>query len=347
MAAINFDDYGDHEHRGTLAAVLNWGGAFLSVVLIAGLATWGWKLWVRDVTGIPVVRALEGPMRVAPDEPGGLASEYQGLTVNRIAEERTEVAPSDQVVLAPAPATLNEDEDLAMADLRAVPAIGEPETLEEADAALAAALESAERASDPAIETVAVEPSPALSGSLTMRDEDPIDSAAMSLIDEDEDAAGIVTSEAEPSATDIAVAAALADIGLKPEPAVAKIADAAQVPFVTPRPMMRPANLQRVSLEAPVVTDGEVDASTIAAGTRLVQLGAYASPEIADIEWANMEARFGDYMVGKERVIQPAKTGGRSFFRLRAMGFENLADARRFCAVLVADGANCIPVVHD
>ena len=72
MAAFNYDDYGDAPEGGSLATALNWAGAFLSVVLIAGLATWGWKLWVRDVSGVPVVRALEGPMRVTPDDPGGL-----------------------------------------------------------------------------------------------------------------------------------------------------------------------------------------------------------------------------------------------------------------------------------
>lgn len=339
MAAINFDDYGDHRHGGTLAMVLNWGGAFLSVVLIAGLATWGWKLWVRDVTGIPVVRALEGPMRVAPKDPGGLASEYQGLTVNRIAEDRVELVQSEQVVLAPAPATLDEEEDLAMADLRAMPKIGEPENIDAANGnELAAVPAEEEEAVDPPVETVAVVPAP----DLVAREAEVLESVAP-LIDDNE---AIVPAAEAPSATDLAVAAALADVGLRPEPAVAKV-DTGPVPVATPRPMIRPANLQRVSLQAPVVTEGEVDASTIPAGTRLVQLGAYASPEIAEIEWTNMEARFGDYMVGKERVIQPAQTGGRSFFRLRAMGFDNLADARRFCAVLVADGANCIPVVHD
>ncbi len=338
MAAINFDDYGDHEHGGTLATLLNWAGAFLSVVLIAGLATWGWKLWVRDVTGVPVVRALEGPMRVAPDDPGGLASEYQGLTVNRIAEERTEVAPSEQVVLAPAPATLDEGEDLAMADLPARPEIGEALTIEQEDAALAA-LESVDEMAVPALSEEATETVAALE---TTPEATPLPLAEA----EGEDAAAGTES---PSATDLAVAAALADIGLKPEPAVAKIEAAAHVPVVTPRPLMRPMNLQQVSLAAPAVSPsaGQVDPAAIAAGTRLVQLGAYASPEIAEIEWAALENRFGDFMVGKSSVIQQAQAGGRSFYRLRAMGFDDLSDARRFCAVMVAEGANCIPVVHD
>jgi len=112
---------------------------------------------------------------------------------------------------------------------------------------------------------------------------------------------------------------------------------------------VRPANLQQVSLTAPAAAPaaGQVDPASIAAGTRLVQLGAYASPEIAEIEWAALETQFGDFMVGKTSVVQQAQAGGRSFYRLRAMGFDDLADARRFCAVMVAEGANCIPVVHD
>ena len=53
MAAINFDDYGGESDSGTLQLIINWAGAFLSVLLIVGLATWGWKLWQRDVTGVP------------------------------------------------------------------------------------------------------------------------------------------------------------------------------------------------------------------------------------------------------------------------------------------------------
>jgi cell division septation protein DedD len=154
-------------------------------------------------------------------------------------------------------------------------------------------------------------------------------------------------SDPAPSATDIAVAAALADAGLKPEPAVLKIEAAAHVPVMTPRPVLRPARLQTVALEAPTLVSGEADPAAIAAGTRLVQLGAFASADVARSEWADVETRFSDYFVGKTRVIQEVESGGREFYRLRVMGFEDLADARRFCAVIVADGTNCIPVVHQ
>ncbi|MEZ5884853.1 MAG: SPOR domain-containing protein [Paracoccaceae bacterium] len=54
-------------------------------------------------------------------------------------------------------------------------------------------------------------------------------------------------------------------------------------------------------------------------------------------------AQFGALMEGKQRVIQEASSGGRVFYRLRVHGFDDLAAARRFCAALVAEQANCIP----
>ncbi len=304
MAAINFDDYGRESDNGTLQAIVNWAGAILSVLLIVGLATWGWKLWQRDVTGVPVVLALEGPMRITPDDPGGQASEYQGLAVNRIAEQRVEDVV-DRVVLAPAPSTLNEEEDLPMAELvpTKLPEVAPDQTpsfVENADEKLLSTPTTA---------------SPAK----------------------------------EPSATDLAVAAALSDIfGLQPTLASLTVEASPGVPSATPRPLGRPAD-RRIASLGPVMNDvtGEIEAGSIPSGTRLVQLGAYGSAEVARTEWANAMVQFGDYMVGKERVVQEAETGGRKFWRLRATGFTDLSDARRFCAVLVSDGANCIPVVQE
>ena len=321
MAAIEFDDYdygGDRPEGGVFAAALNWAGAFLSILLIAGLATWGWKLWVRDVSGVPVVRALEGPMRIAPEDPGGLASEYQGLSVNRIAEERIEESMAERVVLAPQPNILDDAEDLPMAELAPAPVIETAPTIDQGPTVLPSEVVDADL----------VETGPAF------------------LTDESERAEiAVLPAEPERSATDLAVAAALAELGLE-ETSQAIDANPG-VPAVTPRPLIRPENLQSVSY-MPVSNglSGEIDPVTIPVGTRLVQLGAFASAEIAREAWQTASARFGDYMVGKERVVQEAQTGGRTFFRLRAMGFEDLSDARRFCAVLVSDGANCIPVVH-
>jgi hypothetical protein len=80
-------------------------------------------------------------------------------------------------------------------------------------------------------------------------------------------------------------------------------------------------------------------------GTRLVQLGAFDSVAAARDAWGEIAARFAPMLDDRPRVLEQAEAGGRAFWRLRAGGFDDLADARRFCAALVADRADCIPVV--
>jgi hypothetical protein len=113
MADFDHSDFGgayDAPLRSTFSTVLNWIGAALSLALIAGLGYWAYQLIVRDVTGVPVVRALEGPMRIAPEDPGGSTAAYQGLAVNAIAAEGTAAAPADTLVLAPAEVNLTEED---------------------------------------------------------------------------------------------------------------------------------------------------------------------------------------------------------------------------------------------
>jgi hypothetical protein len=89
----------------------------------------------------------------------------------------------------------------------------------------------------------------------------------------------------------------------------------------------------------------ELSADSLPTGTRLVQLGAFDTPEIARSQWDKLNGRFGAYLQGKSRIVQEASSGGRTFYRLRAHGFQDIADARRFCSALVAENADCIPVV--
>ena len=118
---------------------------------------------------------------------------------------------------------------------------------------------------------------------------------------------------------------------------------------VSLRPQKRPAGgAPAVVTPAAVQTAApalDIDPADVPVGTRVVQLGAYESGDIARDEWDRLAARFGDYMQGKQRIVQEASSGGRTFYRLRVHGFDDLSDARRFCSALVAEGADCIPVV--
>ncbi|MDZ4134747.1 MAG: SPOR domain-containing protein, partial [Paracoccaceae bacterium] len=95
---------------------------------------------------------------------------------------------------------------------------------------------------------------------------------------------------------------------------------------------------------APMIAVTEMDPATLTIGTRLVQLGAYDDVATARKEWDKLAGQFGELLSGKARVVQSAQSGGRTFFRLRAHGFADEDDARRFCSALLAENAACIPV---
>ena len=83
--------FATHQHpeyavasSGALTKLTNLTGAVVSLALIVGVGVWGYKLLVRDVSGIPIVRAAAGDMRVRPENPGGQLAQHQGLSVNTI-----------------------------------------------------------------------------------------------------------------------------------------------------------------------------------------------------------------------------------------------------------------------
>ena len=108
---------------GIWRSVGNWSAAVVSVSLVIGVAIWGFELVMRDVSGVPVVRAIEGPAREAPDDPGGTQAAYQGLAVNAVAADGEAEALPERIALAPEPLALDV-EDMPAAELAALPAPG-------------------------------------------------------------------------------------------------------------------------------------------------------------------------------------------------------------------------------
>lgn len=327
MADIEFGDAGVevYSSRGTgLGSLMNWLGAFLSMALIAGLGYWGYQLMVRDVSGVPVVRALAGPMRMAPDDPGGQVADHQGLAVNNIAAEGTAEAPADRLVLAPAPTVLA-PEDQTAGEL-AVLLETQSETVLSSDTELTLvdSLTNDAEADEP----IALDRATLIEAALNLVLDPTLDTALSPAPD-------AVSPQAEPSPAN----AVLADI------IAADVAGVARSLRPEPRPDLILASLDPAPLSEPAYQVATVDPDLIPAGTRLAQLGAFESAELAEKEWTVLSTKFEDYMGGKKRVIQKAQSGGKVFYRLRAHGFEDLSDARRFCSALLAGQANCIPVV--
>lgn len=266
------------------------GGAALSVALLLSGGVWAYQLAVRDVSGIPVIRAAGGPLRLAPANPGGSEAQHQGLSVNAVAAAGTALPLPETLTLAPKPLDLAEED---VAGLQPLDPIADSEVVAMAPVA--------------ALEATALP-------------------------------------EALPETQEDAVAAALAEaLGIEDaEPAAG-----------APRPLARPENLAQLSAETPtegteqtVVAVTEVDVASIVPGTLLVQLGAFDNQDDARAEWARLTGSFADLMSDKAMVIQPAESGGKTFFRLRAHGFATDDDTRRFCTAMLVENATCIPVAQ-
>jgi len=269
-----------------LTLALNWAGAAVSLSLVVGLSVWAWQLTMRDVSGVPVIRALEGPMRIAPEDPGGSQADHQGLAVNRIAAGQEAAPGPERIVLAPPPV------ELAQLDFASA-STPDASAADSADTNAPEALPTPDAAAAATVELFA-----ALEASLN--------------------------GEASPSS------------GIQ----------------TSPRPRLRPTDTRVAALTTandagPASAANlaeELDPANLAEGTRLVQLGAFDDVETARREWSRLSAAFPDFFGDRPRVVQAAVSGGREFIRLRAAGFDDLSDARRFCTALLAEGTACIPV---
>lgn len=321
MADLDFDEFeGAHPLVGGAKAgrLVNMMGAACSVCLVIGLAVWGYKLAVRDVSGIPVVRALEGPLRVAPENPGGDIAMHQGLSVNAVAAVGTALPLPERVVLAPKEATLSEDDAAGLAVLTSAPA-----DLPDADV---------DNTTSQIAEPVGVALAPV---EVVEPPKNDIDSPSSDL------AVSAPIPETQADAVAAALAAALAD-DVAPESGDADLAVTKSL-----RPKARPQEASGDQPATVAVQDvAEVDPTTIAAGTNLVQLGAFDDEAGARTEWTKLQGQFPDLIGTKALVVQPAQSGGRTFYRLRAQGFENEDETRRFCAALLAENASCIAVAQ-
>jgi hypothetical protein len=326
MADIDFDDFEDGYPVGRSAAAGRWvqlAGATCSVCLVLGMVVWGYKLAVRDVTGIPVVRALEGPLRIAPDNPGGNVAMHQGLSVNAVAAIGTAAPLPESVTLAPAEMALSTEDAAGLAVLASAPA-----RLPAVD--------------QPSQASVSIAAPAAISLMPQEVDVQPVPEAT---------ASDVAVEQSVPATEQDAVAAALA-IALADDGTVEADAPVTLV-AKSPRPMTRPSRGDASAVVTNVALTSEtpaapveVDASTIPAGTRLVQLGAFDDEAGARDEWVKLQARFPELIGTKAMVVQSAQSGGRTFYRLRAHGFENEDETRRFCAALLAENASCIAVAQ-
>lgn len=344
------DPAGGDSFSARIARLTHYVGALASVGLMVGLLAWGWQLVSRDVSGIPVIRAIEGEARTTPEDPGGELTSYTGYAVNDVAEG-TEAAPASRVAIAPAATGLASD-DVAMGRLGAearepsqIPDVplsfdGEPiAPMSDSEArALAEAQAAAEAErlalAEQAIAAAEIIDAPATEGSINgvLTDENgqpaQADAITAALIQAQAEAnPGVLTASARPA----------------PRPRLIRTASAGTIATDARTAAAAPA--QRPAESRPAEAPQQQPAVSSAGGPQ-VQLGAFDSNAIAASEWNRLAGKHGVFG-GKQQVIQQHKSGnGRTFWRLRVAGFGSIGEARDFCAKLKSGGTDCIALAQ-
>lgn len=279
-------------------------GAVVFLGMVAGLGLWSYRLGTRDAAEVPVIRAMAGPSRVEPEDPGGLRAAHQGLEVNDVLAGRPAVVEPAPVV-PPKEALAPEDE--AQGEL----VLATPEAM--AERVVAESGELAVPAADPEPEPDLALGGPAgMEGAPIIGDADAPEEPAVAGPRPMNRPANLVVARAKPAAP-------------TPQAAVAKVAAPARAESAAaPTEAREVSGLQR--------------------GTRLVQLGAFDSEAITRRAWNQLVAKNPDLLSSKSLYIERTTANARVFYRLRVAGFTSTDQTREMCEALRARGIDCIPV---
>ena len=281
-------------------------GAVISLNLILWAGYWTYNIISRDINGIPIVAAQPGPLRVAPDTPGGIEAENIELAVTKIASQ--ELPPNPKAVeLAPSTEKLTPD------DLTIFQAIRQKKIIDR------------QAALNNQIHLGVIEPN--LSKEISLEPVNTVTNTANYSITENQ-------SEL--------VAAALA-LALKPS-ADNLIANAvAQNKFKQIKPRLRPGSLLEASVSTTETVIRPALAS-VETGLAVVQFGTFATETVAFEEWDRLSKNLSVILDGRPKYVERIKRNGNEIYRLRLGGFVNIDDASRFCSAVISQ-ENCVPVI--
>ena len=281
-------------------------GAVISLNLILWAGYWTYNIISRDINGIPIVAAQPGPLRVAPDTPGGIEAENIELAVTKIASQ--ELPPNPKAVeLAPGTEKLTPD------DLTIFQAIRQKKIIDR------------QAALNNQIHLGVIEPN--LSKEISLEPVNTVTNTANYSITENQ-------SEL--------VAAALA-LALKPS-ADNLIGNAvAQNKFKQIKPRPRPGSLLEVSVSTTETVIRPALAS-VETGLAVVQFGTFATETVAFEEWDRLSKNLSVILDGRPKYVERIKRNGNEIYRLRLGGFVNIDDASRFCSAVISQ-ENCVPVI--
>ena len=283
-------------------------GAIISLNLILWAGYWAYSLISRDINGIPIVAAQPGPLRVAPEVPGGIEAENIELAVSKIASQ--ELPPNPQAVeLAPYTAKLNAD------DITINQALKQKKLI---DSQIEKRTQGHLQAVDPEllneISLVPIRTS--------------IESTDYTIADNQSEL----------------VAAALA-LALKPNnDQLNNNVILANIKSYKIKPMPRPGSIQTNPASLNSENSTLPILGSVETGLAVVQFGSFENKQRALTEWARLSKNLSVILDGRPKFVERIQRNGNEIYRLRLGGFVNIDDASRFCSAVISQ-ENCVPII--
>lgn len=347
----------DGARRGLLIAAVVGG-----VAVIGGIGAFALSFGDGSGSSVPVVvRADDTPVKVRPENPGGVVvpnqdnKVYQTVTggVSAPSQEKLITASEEPVDVAAevlqGPLPLNED-DVAIDQLLKSEDRVEPT----ADTSATGAAEEVAVVAPRKVRTMVVKPD----GSLVPRDEI-VEETAIAEPQPGAEASAMAPAEAPASAATTGAVPSVKVREAAPaavEPAKAKEAKAAD----TPKPVDKPKAVEKTRTAAipetgplapsrpadqPVDVVGEVKpdqvAATSAGGAWSVQIASQPSEEAAKSTYQDLSRRYANVIGGKGVTIVKAEISGKgTFYRVRVPA-SSRNDAIALCEQYKAAGGNC------
>ncbi|MGE0499585.1 MAG: SPOR domain-containing protein [Rhizobiaceae bacterium] len=332
-----FDDVPEPRRRGLLIAAVVGG-----VALLGGVGAFAFSLGGGGDADVPaLVRADSEPVKVRPEEPGGVTVPNQD---NKVFETMAGNAAADKPVQERLNSSSEEPVDIAS---RVVdPAADQPRDLAVAPSKNEDRVVVDEAEPSDTMEVAAVAPRKVKTmivrpdGTLVPRDE-PAAGAAAPLASSAETAAPVATAEAPLPGTEPVAAVA-------PDPATPvapeAVSESAPVAATTETPPSAPVAPARPA-DQPVDVVGEVAPERVAlttpAGGWAVQIASQPSEEAAKSTYADLSRRYASIIGEQPASIVKAEIAGKgTFWRVR-IAADSRNDAIGLCERYKAAGGNC------
>jgi len=133
--------------------------------------------------------------------------------------------------------------------------------------------------------------------------------------------------------------APLPEVKVAPTPVPVAKAEAPKPPPVAKAPPAKVAEAPKAP-PAPVAKAAPAPKAA-AAGTLMVQIGAYSSSALATNGWNEVAKMMPGEMAGKTKEVDTVERDGKTLYRARIGGFSTRADAERLCLALLSKGHDC------